>query len=507
MKNSYIILFLLISCISVSFSQGNWCGTPQDDAFMEDLIRNKKDWGKTLNKNSATRYVPITFHLVGKNDMGGRIGEEAVYKAVCTLNERYQTEEVDIVFYIKELSTSINRDDIYDITSNSSTGFLRSAKDREAMNIFVVNSISRSGGTGTTLGYYAPGAANDYIVIRKGNLGDAGYTLEHEIGHFFTLAHTHRGWEDLGWSPSDYDQKITFLEISSSQSQPVLVELVDRGVDGNCEIAGDFICDTPADYGRGFTCNCCVLNDVILDRNCDTLAPMMNNIMSYSGNCSSWEFTDGQATAMETSYDADNRLYLRQGNVDEFTLITDTISGHFPEHMGLHEVYDFVELKWNAVPNAEFYTVNVKGVEYTTTENKLLITDFSPNERFIFWGVKAFNKFGGACQVNSFQHFFDVGSEEGSAVNDIDFVEAVNIFPNPVSGNANISVSFDADKSFDADMRIYDITGKEVFAKRSISFSAGKNTKMLPINGLASGIHILEIRTNEGSITERLIIE
>lgn len=502
MKRPLLAALLLSFSFSLSFGQGGWCGTPQDDAFMQDLIENKKDWDRTLRKGFAPRFVPITFHLVADNSGGGRMGLPALYKGLCTLNERYEQAGVDVYFYIADIK-EINRDGLYN-NPRAEHDFMRISKDNSSMNIFVVNSIGGSGGGGTTLGYYVPNLFNDFIVIRKSNIGDPGYTLEHEIGHFFTLAHPHRGWEDEGWRPNVYPQKIQFLEIGSSQTNnTVAVELVDRS---NCEVSGDNICDTQADYGRGFTCGCCVLNDVILDRNCDTLITMMNNIMGYSAGCATWEFTPDQITAIQTSFDASNREYLRREEITEYTPAAGDIVYNYPPNMGFQDEYDIVTLRWEAIPNAKFYIVDVAGTEYTTDTNSFTVTDLSPNQQFIFWGVKAFNEFGGGCS-EFVPQYFGVGDEETSAVTDLGFVNGLNVFPNPVNAEGLLTVSFDSSKSFSGDVKIYDITGKTIYHSRNVSFAQGSNGHQISLNGLAEGIHILEIRTEEGSITEKLIIE
>lgn len=499
MKVLINILVLFLIGIS-SISAQNTCGTVQDEAFMQRLIKNKAYWNETINKGFDTRYVPITFHMVARSDGTGRIGEETIYRTMCLLNQRYETAGVDMYFYIEGLN-EINNTGVWQDPFNNG-GLMRSFKSSNSLNIFVVDDIRREDGSGgTTLGYYTGGG--DYVVMRKTAMGDASYTIEHELGHFFTLAHTHRGWEDEGWDPNIYPQKIEFLEIGSSQTQPVLVELVDGS---NCEFAADFICDTPADYGRGFTCNCCVLNDIILDRNCDTLAPMMNNIMSYSGGCDTWEFSPDQIVAIQTSYDAPDRTYLRQGNVDTYTPVADGITYIHPMNAEKVDVYDNVKLEWEAVPNAEFYTVIINSVEHTTTNNYFNVTTLTPNKSFNFWGVKAFNKFGGGCA--EFQEiYFDVGDQETSAVSELDYVESVNVFPNPVQATASFNVSLSSAKAFKGDVIIYDLAGKTVYQIQNLNFINGANSHLVPAGNLSSGIHILEVRTTEGSITEKLIIE
>ncbi|NNK90381.1 MAG: hypothetical protein HKO89_07210, partial [Saprospiraceae bacterium] len=66
----YIITFLS-AFLFFQFSaqaQAFKCGTDQSDAFMEDLIRNKKNWDNTMQKAQVERFVPVQFHLIANND-------------------------------------------------------------------------------------------------------------------------------------------------------------------------------------------------------------------------------------------------------------------------------------------------------------------------------------------------------------------------------------------------------------------------------------------------------
>ncbi len=507
---------------TVAYSQVG-CGTIQTAEFAEELRKNKANWNKTINRGQMPRFVPITIHRVGDGGGDGKINEEKCYQAICLLNERYALAGVNMFFYLKQFN-EINSETLH-TNPRRAGGIINSAKDRSSLNVFCVGDIinpNNPNAPGTTLGYYAPGVQNDFVVMQNSSMGDSGYTLEHELGHFFTLRHTHYGWEDnsvtpngsgydasgnaLGVCPDSYpeNEKIMITSIGSSQTPGMTtVELVDGS---NCETAGDEICDTPADYGTGFCCGCCTMRWTILDRNCDTLAPMLNNIMGYAGSCSTWEFSPDQVVAMETSFDADNRAYLRNDDVVNYEPITADVALVFPIGFEKVEVYDNIELQWEPVPGAEIYYVTVEDEIFQTTENSLTVTWLGPNDPLVTWKVDAFSKFGGGC-FSGAGDVFSTGDQETSAVNDISFVDDVAIYPNPISKNQNINVSFDSSKAFKADVRIMDITGKTVYTAQNVSFSSGQAQYAIPTNGMNNGIYILELATEEGAITEKLIID
>ncbi len=491
---------ILLSVFFLQFvTAQHWCGTNQTDEFMRPLVENKKHWDETL-RNSQTRFIPVTIHLVGRDDGTGRFSEELAYRAMCLLNQRFFDLGTDMHFYVKEFN-EINATRVYDDPRNN-IGFMRSAKDRTSMNIYVVNQIS-TGATGTTLGFYT-GGINDFIVMRAINFGDNSFTLEHELGHFFTLAHTHRGWEDVPWNPND-TSRVEIITISSSQSAPVQVELADGS---NCESSADFLCDTPADYGSTFLCGCCSAQGICRDRNGAALDPMNNNIMSYSANCDDWAFTPNQITAMQASYDAPNRAFLRtdENTITEYLPILDSITGLSPAQGTMLPQFDRVELSWDPVANADFYEVVVSGEVFRTEQTSYIITTLAPNSFPIVWSVRSFNIFGGGCAPGT-ELFFGVGNEMTSSVNNIDLVSDVNVFPNPALENGQVNISFSSERTFNADISLYDIKGQLMTQQRNVQFATGNNNHTLNLNGVQSGIHILEIQTDLGTVVEKLIID
>jgi hypothetical protein len=81
----------------------------------------------------------------------------------------------------------------------------------------------------------------------------------------------------------------------------------------------------------------------------------------------------------------------------------------------------------------------------------------------------------------------------------------LQITPNPVSGQAR--VSFGLSRAGDVRLTLYDVTGKVVRNIAQGRFPAGGSALDLRTNGLASGIYLLKLATDEAVTTAKLIIE
>jgi DNA-directed RNA polymerase subunit L len=79
-----------------------------------------------------------------------------------------------------------------------------------------------------------------------------------------------------------------------------------------------------------------------------------------------------------------------------------------------------------------------------------------------------------------------------------------NIFPNPVKTNLNIQ--FNSEKNLEAvHLNITDVSGKNVFNKTLQNI----NNQLVSynVNHLASGSYFINIRTEKGQLTKKVIIK
>ena len=249
-----------------------------------------------------TKYIiPVVFHVIHLNGEGN-ISREQILDQIDVLNEDFSnlnankyairapflkdTTNMDIEFRLANMDPQGNCTDginrVYSPYSNNSSQTTEEIKSlpglqwdyRKYLNIYVVNSIDNSGGTGIILGYavfpFSTSAARDGIVLRHDRVGrigtaattnDGGRTLTHEVGHWLGLFHTFQG---------------------------------------GCSGFGDGCADTPPVNGTFVNANCPANGN-----SCSTDAPdrldMWENYMDYSNGTCMAMFTKDQRTRAYSS--------------------------------------------------------------------------------------------------------------------------------------------------------------------------------------------------------------
>ena len=134
------------------------------------------------------------------------------------------------------------------------------------INVYVVGSIIPAVEAGFA------GKVDNFMVLSHACTSDPK-CWSHEMGHFFSLAHTF-----------DTSGGLEFVNGS------------------NCQIAGDSICDTPADINPAPVNGSCQWIGTNKDPNGDYYTPIIGNIMSYHPSPCKTPFTIGQLNKMLNWY-------------------------------------------------------------------------------------------------------------------------------------------------------------------------------------------------------------
>lgn len=90
-----------------------------------------------------------------------------------------------------------------------------------------------------------------------------------------------------------------------------------------------------------------------------------------------------------------------------------------------------------------------------------------------------------------------------TSINEINFVNGINVFPNPT--NDNVKIEFELNSAQNVEIALVSLDGKVV--KTLASSNVTKVNEKLNVANLAKGIYILDITTAEGKFTTNLVVK
>ncbi len=494
----YLWVPVLLSSQKVRFA--DYHCVENQELLTQRVIENKQALQNGLSFPREDVFVPVKLHLVADSDGLGRVDLEDVLDQMCDLNSEFAGSGFH--FYIDDGFNFVDNDFVY-TSPTLGAGVAEMTRQRrdvgeESLNIFITQTaMSGSTENGTVLGFYAIG--NDWVVVRQNQIGNGENTLAHEVGHYFSLMHPHSGWEPSPWEEALHGNPVLITTING-----VRVELADGS---NCSVSGDRICDTPPDYNFGFSWNtrCSPFNLNVMDRNMDTIVPQQNNYMSYFLGCAPYVFSDGQKDVMMAEYMSARRSSIRTGFIPQTDEIPNTLELISPDNNTTTEFFNGVELRWTEVENASQYLLKIRSgsieINRITDASAVFITDLLPNRTYT-WSVTPFNE-GYTCagrQTNILRT-----NDATTSTIDPDFIESVQVLPNPVNQGEEMKIEITSNESAQASLDIYSLSGKRVHSQAT-SILVGKNNINLPTNQLQSGVYMLSLATSKGNIKRKLII-
>ena len=255
--------------------------------FLKNL--NHERGKKGLSKTTATKTIdytptcitsiPVMAHIVNQTNGTGGMTEAEYQTALDKLNTKFALSCLE--FYQCGPIDFINNTTYYDLEPSESNYLYENHRDIGVINLYIVNSLPSNSGQLCGLAGLASSGGGSIYLAKSCVIN--GQTLEHEIGHHFSLMHTHGDSNDT---------------------------LTDELVNGtNCDTAGDGICDTPADpnlYGKVSNCN--YIGNAV-DANGDTFNPDEDLLMSYAPQSCKSRFSDEQYAAMYYHYLATAQSY------------------------------------------------------------------------------------------------------------------------------------------------------------------------------------------------------
>ena len=502
-----IITFLLAFHLQAQEENGMWCGSfssiEEHELQTERLLDRVRSLQNSTGQSREVVYIPVKFHLSARSDGSGRVSEGKVLDQLCELNEDYAPYEMQ--FYIADGTFNyINNTSLYENHLAVQNSIMQPQRDTRAVNIFIVESVDDPDEPGTTLAYYH--TIRDWIVTRKASVTANKIDITHEVGHFFSLLHTFNGWECESYEVVNVPAP-TMASCGSPATE------FQNG--NNCQSSGDFVCDTPPDYGFSSPCN---FTANVLDPNGEQVHPDETNYLSYFLSCpdEDYHYTDMQAALMRQDYDHPSRNFLRINPVPSIVEITDSPTHIYPAPGSTVTVdfYNHVNLQWTAVSGATSYFVEISRTSSFTVNpirrvvngTSLLVEELDVDKKY-YWRVRPFNEHI-ACVSASETESFESGLVDfTTSTQEVpDFVNSFVISPNPLKSGQELNVLLELEEAVAGQVRLIDVTGRLINTMDNLTFNKGENRLNLGTSSLKNGLYFIQLETGKGQITRKIVV-
>ncbi len=476
----------------------------------------KSDWLKAYQKmpdnyakaGDTTLYVPVTIHVVGTDVGAGYFSVPEILESFCVLNEDFS--ESNMQFFIEGEFNYIDNTAWYN-HAQIATGYEMMIANNipNTINCYIVGTAAGSGG------YNLPSA--NAIALLNSNTANGSHTWAHEIGHNLSVQHPFLGWEG---NPYNYNSPTpTEVYYNYTEFKPIfytdtiiidtaLVEYVART---NCYEAADGFCDTPPDYlASGWGCNGDGVS-IQLQKDPDDVDFRSDggNFMSYATNACNGHFTPEQIAAMRANLLSEKPDYLYNQNPQNAT-ITDApvlVSPIDNESIPVNSV----NLSWENLPNAThyYYEVNrlssfssaflvTSGIVNGTTaeiEDLLLNTTYH-------WRIMPFNE-GNSCAFFSEGESFT--TDEAVGVEQIEGVEALNVYPNLLTSGQSLYIELITNQSLPLQANLYNLKGQLVQPIFNTNVNGVFSTS-IQMDNVPAGMYLIGFQSNENVFYEKIII-
>jgi hypothetical protein len=482
------MLLLVFSFLQAQDSHHlNPCGT------QDGRVQWLKDYQKApglFPRSNDVLYVPVTVHIVGKSDGTGYFQKTGVLDAFCTLNEDF--EPAGIQFFIEGNIRYHNNSTWYDHTFQQGSQMMNQKNVPNTINCYIV---------GSPAGNCGYSSYNQGIALAKNCISPSDHTWAHEVGHYLSLPHPFDGWEN-----EDFDYNQPAPEYINGHE-------VERLDGSNCSDAGDGFCDTPADY-LNYRWGCDFQNFSTTTQKDPTGAEFKSDgtlFMSYALDACADRFSGDQIAAMQANLMTEraNLLYNQTpaGPVDltDFTVVSplqdDTIA-----------TFQDVTFEWLEAPNAEVYFLEVTVIanfqavlfRYEVQGTSFTTNDLKKNKTY-YWRVRAYNRWHTCKELTPIYSFKTGDVETVTAVNAIDSIEGLEIFPNPAAAGSEVFVKFDATEATPLEVNLLNLSGQAVYRQQK-QVAAGHQVFSIPTDRLPAGLYFIQMRTEKGVLSRKLVV-
>lgn len=247
------------------------CGTTLHPEDVAQILGNALTGQYTtpVTRGFEFWYIPVAMHVVRRSNGSGALAESRLSAALNDLNAEYSAG--GMVFYRSGPTRFIDSDAFFsNINTTAEIDALRQTDVIPGtVNMYFTENLANEDGGLCGISSFTTSSVQGIVMANScTGLSSNHSTVPHEVGHFFDLFHTHE--TAFG------------------------AECVDGS---NCTVAGDLLCDTPADpVLTGKVNSSCAYTGSDLD-SCTAAAfsPQTWNLMSYSTKECRNAFTAGQS--------------------------------------------------------------------------------------------------------------------------------------------------------------------------------------------------------------------
>ena len=265
-------MILVLNVFHNAFGQVE-CGTVVTEKTRAFLREMKVGTLEDMFSDGETVKVAISAHIVRRSNGRGGLTSSQLEGVIADANAIY--EPIGLSFFLFGEINYIDDDQYYDFSRSDEHRLTPVYNVENTINIYFFNTIRRGSKSFCGSAYF-PDVRIDRIIVKNTCVLN-GSTLPHELGHYFSLYHTHGISNDV---------------------------ITDELVDGsNCATAGDDICDTPADPNLSGKVNgFCSYTGTARDANGAAYVPNTRNLMSYSRKACRDEFSAEQRARILSAY-------------------------------------------------------------------------------------------------------------------------------------------------------------------------------------------------------------
>jgi hypothetical protein len=255
---------------------------------------------KSAQKSQASKLkhnIPVKIHIIRNSDGSGGLDIYDLESAIENLNIYFT--EAHMNFYLWDNIDFIDNDDYVNFKKGNEEKLSETHYSSGIINMYFTNYIEND--SGSSICGYSVNKDSSHIIVMKNSCTTNDSTLAHEMGHVFSLLHTH-----------------------GASNTKMTTELVDGS---NCDTDGDGICDTPADpkLSSNSINNFCEYIGTETDIHGNLFSPDTKNIMSYSRKACRNNFTNQQLGRMYAYFNSAKTQFVFSKEDIETTILSNNI--------------------------------------------------------------------------------------------------------------------------------------------------------------------------------------